>query len=229
MLGFAQHAQLVARNVLREQRRRHSAADREAEEIVIPSKEDLRAILADQEAPLWFRVFVAAAIYTGMRASELRGLDWQFVDRERGVVRVRQRADFAGTIGRPKSRAGNGDIPMTLAVKKLFAELHLAQGRPVDGLVFATAGGKPHTHGNLRKRLWLPLQERLGLDARYGLHSLRHAAASLFIEQGWTAKKVQVTMGHSSIQVTFDVYGKLFPDSAGDDAAMARLEASLQG
>ena len=215
--------------MLREQRRRHSAADREAEEIMIPSKADLRAILADQESPLWVQTFIATAIYTGMRASELRGLDWRFVDREHGVIRVRQRADFAGTIGKPKSKAGTRDILMTPALKKLFAELYIAQGRPVDGLLFATAGGKPHTHGNIRKRFWLPLQERLGLDARYGLHSLRHAAASLFIEQGWTAKKVQVTMGHSSIQVTFDVYGKLFPDSAGDDAAMAKLEASLQG
>jgi integrase len=72
-----------------------------------------------------------------------------------------------------------------------------------------------------------PLQDRLGISPRYGLHALRHAAASLFIEQGWTAKKVQTVMGHSSIRMTFDRYGHLFRDGEDDQAAMARLEASL--
>jgi integrase len=58
-------------------------------------------------------------------------------------------------------------------------------------------------------------------------HSLRHAAASLFIEQGWNAKKVQTVMGHSSIQVTFDVYGHLWSDTKSDLEAMAQLEARL--
>ena len=65
--------------------------------------------------------------------------------------------------------------------------------------------------------------------ARYGLHALRHAAASLFIEQNWTPKKVQGIMGHSSIQVTYDTYGKLFRDDDAAQAAMAKLEASLLG
>ena len=68
-----------------------------------------------------------------------------------------------------------------------------------------------------------------GTVPRYGVHALRHAAASLFIEQRWTPKKVQVTMGHSSIKVTYDVYGKLFQDDVGDQAGMAALESSLAG
>jgi integrase len=54
------------------------------------------------------------------------------------------------------------------------------------------------------------------------LHALRHAAASLFIEQGFTPKRVQALMGHSSIQVTFDTYGHLFP-------AMRQLQARVIG
>jgi integrase len=38
---------------------------------------------------------------------------------------------------------------------------------------------------------------------------LRHAAASLFIEQGYTAKRMQKVMGHASVQVTFDIDGHL--------------------
>lgn len=47
---------------------------------------------------------------------------------------------------------------------------------------------------------------------RYTLHSLRHFHASMLIASGATAKEIQVEMGHSSIQMTFDTYGHLFPD-----------------
>jgi len=63
--------------------------------------------------------------------------------------------------------------------------------------------------------------------APYNFHALRHAAASLFIEQGWTPKRIQTVMGHSSIQVTFDIYGHLFPDEADDAKAMEEVETRL--
>ena len=62
---------------------------------------------------------------------------------------------------------------------------------------------------------------------KYGLHSLRHAAASLFIEQGFSPKRVQALLGHSTIQMTFDVYGHLFPSADGDQVAMSHLQARL--
>jgi integrase len=64
-------------------------------------------------------------------------------------------------------------------------------------------------------------------DHFLNFHALRHAAASLFIEQGWTPKKVQSLMGHSSIQVTFDIYGHLYSDPEDDAKAMAQIEARL--
>ena len=44
------------------------------------------------------------------------------------------------------------------------------------------------------------------------MHALRHACASLWIENGMNAKRIQKLMGHSTIQMTFDVYGHLFTD-----------------
>jgi integrase len=65
------------------------------------------------------------------------------------------------------------------------------------------------------------------MHPKYGLHSLRHAAANLFIEQGFSPNCVQALMGHSSIQVTFDTYGHLFPSQAEDRVAMGQLQARL--
>jgi hypothetical protein len=45
----------------------------------------------------------------------------------------------------------------------------------------------------------------------------RAAAASLFIRHlGWTPKRVQTVMGHSTINTTFDLYGHLFEDLAAN-------------
>ncbi len=102
-------------------------------------------------------------------------------------------------------------------------------------LVFPTENGSIHGTENIHKQCWRPLLRVLGLVAvvegreepKYRLHDLRHAAASLFIEDGWTPKKVQVVLGHSSIQVTFDTYGHLFKSSEDDARAMARIEERL--
>ncbi|MBZ3694045.1 tyrosine-type recombinase/integrase [Phyllobacterium sp. R2-JL] len=67
------------------------------------------------------------------------------------------------------------------------------------------------------------------MAAKYGLHALRHAAASLFIEQKFPPKKVQTLMGHSSIQITFDLYGYLSDSDDADKAAMKSISDRLIG
>ena len=57
-------------------------------------------------------------------------------------------------------------------------------------------------------------------------HDLRHFFASILIAQGESAKYVQDQMGHSSIQVTFDTYGHLFPQSKQE--SVKKLDATCQ-
>jgi integrase len=64
---------------------------------------------------------------------------------------------------------------------------------------------------------------------KYGLHALRHACASLWIESGYNPKQIQRLMGHSSIKVTFDVYGHLFADADADQRAAENVQARLLG
>ena len=62
---------------------------------------------------------------------------------------------------------------------------------------------------------------------KFSFHALRHAAASLYIEQNWTPKKVQILLGHSSIMMTMDVYRHLFANPGGDLEKFAKLEEDL--
>jgi integrase len=97
--------------------------------------------------------------------------------------------------------------------------------------LFPTATGRVDNLPNITRRLGaVQVAAGTGTDParpKYGLHSLRHAAASLFIEQGFSPKRVQSLMGHSSIQMTFDVYGHLFPSADDDQVAFGQLQARL--
>src|ERR1700751_2182155 len=70
----------------------------------IPSKQEVQKILSKANGR-WHPFFIAAT-FTGMRASELRGLTWDDVEFARKVVHVRQRANLWGEIGAPKPAAG---------------------------------------------------------------------------------------------------------------------------
>ena len=100
-------------------------------------------------------------------------------------------------------------------------------------LVFPNGKGRPEQITAIHYRGLGPLQKAAGITdndkPKYGMHSFRHAAASLFIEQGFSPKRVQALMGHSTIQMTFDTYGHLFPAAEDDRAAMRQLQARLVG
>jgi integrase len=187
-----------------------------------PTKAELK-LLIDNALERW-RPYIIVAVFTGMRASELRGLRWSDVDLENAKLHVSQRADQWGKIGSPKSVAGRRDIPLVpMVVNALRAQKLTSQN--ANDLVFTTRTGSIILHSNFHADVWRPLLRACGLD--YEFHSLRHAAASLFIETlGWSPKRIQAVMGHSSITMTFDRYGHLF-DSKDDEAAMKRLEAAV--
>ena len=168
-------------------------------------------------------------------AAEHRAAGLKPVFEDERKVEGRQRADKWGTIGPPKSAAGAREIPMAPIVVNVLREWKLACPKGELGLVFPNGKGKVQSYPNLLRRGFAPLMVAAGLvdergAPRFGLHDLRHAAASLFIESPkFTPKRLQALMGHSSIQMTYDTYGHLFPQPASDQEAMAAIEAGLLG
>jgi integrase len=224
-LAFAKGRGLVAQNVAAgikirsDDRHKANGSLRAGRDF--PTKAELKLLI--DNAPQRWRAFMVTAIFTGMRASELRGLHWSDVDLEGGIIHVAQRADCYGKIGAPKSAAGTRDIPLVPLAVNALKQWKLLNGQ--FDLVFANRQGSVNPHTNFLKSVWKPLLQASGLP-HFEFHSLRHAAASLFIELGWAPKRIQAVMGHSSITMTFDRYGHLFPQS--DIAAdMARLEAAI--
>jgi integrase len=258
ILADQQRRGLVGQNVAAKTRIKE--AKREKEKVEIPSKDEIRAILA-KSTEMWphtrpltsrkgrgrvvaqpWRPLILTAIFTGLRLSELRGLDWNNIGFDEGVVRVRQRADFQNNIGAPKSEAGNRDVPLAPIALNTLKMWKMCCPLSPQKLVFPTKTGGIISGSNLHRQCWRPLLRALGLvelitdasgeeveEARYTFHALRHTAASLFIEQGWSPKKLMAVMGHSSIQMTFDLYGHLWKTAEDDARAVAQIEARLLG
>jgi integrase len=235
ILTFCQGQGLVAQNVARgvkikvDDRQRATGPLHEGRDF--PSKPEIRQLI--DAAPGRWRPFIITAVFTGMRASELRGLRWSDVDLEAGIIHVRQRADAWRNIGAPKSAAGSRDIPLTPMVVNALKQWRAPCPTGELDLVFPNGSGNIESHANIRNRFWHPLQVKCGIvdetgEPKYGFHAFRHAAASLFIAYlGWTPKRLQAVMGHASITMTFDRYGHLFEDREGDREAMKKLEAAI--
>lgn len=82
--------------------------------------------------------------------------------------------------------------------------------RATTDLVFTTPTGDPIRKSNFGRRIWQPAVTKVGLDG-LRFHDLRHCAVAFAIAAGAHPKAIQERMGHSSITVTLDRYGHLFP------------------
>ncbi|KAB2761990.1 tyrosine-type recombinase/integrase [Brucella anthropi] len=206
----------------------------------MPTTDELRAILAatsDDRRPL-----IYTAAFTGLRASELRGLQWPDLDLDAGALHVVRRADPYNKLGSPKSEAGTRTIPLGPTLKNMLQKWQEQAPASDLGLVFPNGAGNVESHANLLQRVFWPIQIKAGVSvatgkkdddgkpimkAKYSLHALRHAAAASWIASGMTPKRIQVLMGHSSIQMTFDTYGYLFEAREDDLAAAEAIENKL--
>jgi integrase len=185
----------------------------------IPSPVEAAALLAAlprQERGLW-----ATALYAGLRRGELRALRWEDVDLKAGVIQVRQAMDSRGTVIAPKSAAGTRTVPMAQVLRGYLTAHRLQNGG--SRYVFG-AGSRPFHPGSAAKRArkaWTAAEL-----APIGLHDARHAAASVLIAAGVNVKALSTYMGHSSITITLDLYGHLFPGN--EDEAAELVDAYLK-
>jgi integrase len=188
LLADAQERGLVVRNVVREKSRarRKGSSDRRIEKRHkgrlkigedIPTPGEVKALVGSLSGR--WRPLLLTAIFTGLRASEIRGLRWQDVNLERKEIHVRQRADRFNDISKPKSEAGERTVPVPPIVINALKEWRLACPRPRIGedaegkpildetrpaqLVFPNGLGKVESLSNIMQRGFLPAQVAAGV------------------------------------------------------------------
>jgi integrase len=214
-------------------------------ETVMWQPDDVRKFLAhiadDPLAALW-----TVAAFTGLRRGELCGLRWADVDLEAEVpgIVIRQTVVAVpgsnpcpvcevlhrGRIiqGSAKSTAGVRWVPLTsdstseLLAHQIKQETHRADVGELyvnHGLVFAMASGEPLRPDAVTKRHGV-LVAQAGLP-QIKLHAMRHGAVSMLAAAGLTDELIALIVGHSSAQVTRDVYLHGIRGQLGDAAEAA--------
>ena len=178
--------------------------------------------------PVGDQALWATALYAGLRSGELQALTDDLVDLDSNLIRVRWSWDPKEGRVAPKSWAGRRTVPVPSALRRHLLEHRLARGRR-SGLFFGGPDGRPFSNQSTTQRAerWW---RRVGLDP-IGLHECRHTFASLMIAAGVNAKALSTFMGHTSVTITLDRYGHLFPESESEAADLldAYLELAVRG
>jgi integrase len=176
--------------------------------------------------------------FTGLRRGEMLALKFVDIDWFAGEIVVKRAIskvqatdgvhkwawELGPTKGRRTRRVGIGE-----RIVRMLAELKQSAGDK-EGFVFTpemaglTGGCSFIDPDSFDALIYRPIATAAELS-HVRFHDLRHFFASMLIAQGESAKYVCDQMGHSGIQVTFDVYGHLFPQSRQE--ASSRLEQAM--
>jgi integrase len=161
ILADAQDSGLVAQNVVRSlsrKKKRSKAQQRRKLRVGvdIPTPAEVRNIVHALEGR--WRPLILTALFTGLRASELRGLRWIDVDLDKAELHVRQRADHYNAFAAPKSEAGERTVPLTPTVAAELRKWKLACPIGALGLAFPTGTGRVEPLSNMVSRGWQLVQ-----------------------------------------------------------------------
>jgi integrase len=164
--------------------------------------DEARRLVVAAPAGHW-RAMIVVALQTGLRASEIQGLEWQDIDFGRSLLQVR-RGVVEGYVAAPKNNRMRF-IPLTEAVATELSALPRLEARvfpapPILGV-----------YGLMQKTL-KGIAKDAGITGKIGWHTLRHSFASHLVSAGAPLKVVQEVMGHSSYEMTLR-YAHLSPNT----------------
>jgi integrase len=180
-------------------------------EAAVPTAEEIALILERCRTwPNGCRWILAVA--TGARQGECLALRWSDVKltEPASITISRSAARVKGelTYKQPKSRQSRRTIQIGAATVAALKEHRKNQVASIDGLVFTYQGTPVH-----QRRDWQDFQDLLAelKLPKYPVHSLRHAAATLWLEAGQDVRVVQTVLGHATPAFTQSQYQHVRP------------------
>lgn len=181
--------------------------------------------LADAIEAEW-RPMIYLASTCGLRFAEITGLRCGRIDVGGGSVSIIETAPQRdGDRAEPKSKAGRRNVPLTPFVGDLLASHLRARAGTADDLAFTARHGGRIYAANWHRYVWTPARTAAGFP-KLRFHDLRHSAVPVWIAMGANLLQVSRWLGHSSVQITADVYGHLFPET--NDQVIQRLDDALR-
>ena len=177
---------------------------------------------ADDVCPEFHPLFLTA-LRAGLRRGELVALQWgdiqfggseddpnRFIVVQHNYVRREHTTTKSKKPRRVDLSKQLRDVLLDLREQRLLASFLAGKNNILSELVFPSPDGSILDPDNLYHRYFQPVLTKAGIR-KIRLHDLRHTFGSLLIQAGASLAYVKEQMGHSSIQVTVDIYGHLVP------------------
>ena len=170
-----------------------------------------------------FKPYYTIRFFTGMRTSEIDGLQWENIDLQRREIHIRE-ALVNGVLGGTKTYGSDRTIQMSDRVYQAFLQQKsLNNGK--SSFVFCNRDGGPLDYRLVNKRVWHPLLRFLGLKPRRA-YQTRHTAATLWLSAGENPEWIARQLGHSTTEMLFRVYSRYIPNVTRRDGSA--FEAMLE-
>jgi integrase len=145
---------------------------------------------------------IQTALFAGLRASEIRWLEWLDIDFEKNLIHI-----------------SNKDAHYTKSRKQRSVPIHESLRRTLENIPRTPQWVFPNTAGriaknNLEKSI-RALSRRVGID--FTLQVLRRTFGTQLLTAGVPIKKVSQWLGHSSVAVTEKFYAKVITNGSDED------------
>ena len=165
----------------------------------------------------------AFALETGMRPEEYLALRWRDIDgteiyiqqavqfnrsgggyyfKELKTARSRRRVPVSGDMQFWLARHRREQLEHRLSMKGTWFD---------HDLVFPNEIGRPYALNNLTRRYLKPILDKCEFATHFTLYSLRHSCATIMLMCDVNPKTVADRLGHSSVNLTLDVYSHVLP------------------
>jgi integrase len=200
-----------------------SAKTPETKGIALTTKEVQQFLKAAQEICPDYHPLLLMAVRAGLRRGELVAVQWgdvqlgaddhdsnRFILVQHNYVRRQHTTTKSKKSRRVDLSRELRRVLVDLRDKRLLEAYLKGKNDISDELVFRSPEGVILDPDNLYHRVFLPVLAKAGIR-RIRLHDLRHTFGSLLLQNGASIVYVKEQMGHSSIQVTVDIYGHLIP------------------
>ena len=174
------------------------------------TREEIQLLL--QHAQGQIRNLVQFAFFSGLRTSELIGLQWQDVDWEKKILHVR-RAVVAKQEKTTKTAAGQRDVLLLpQALNALLAQKKYTFAKSARVFHHPRLQTPWISDAQIRNPYWKQLFKRSGVRYR-NLYQTRHSYASMLLSAGENMLWLSRQLGHRDTEMLIKNYGRWLPQS----------------